>query len=678
VAATAAAHQAGAAAVLLACWQLMHARLAGAAEVLIGVVPDGRKYEELQGAIGPFAEALPMRAEVDEALRFVDLLRLTDDGLRAAVAWQEYFSVDRVPAAGSWWLPIQFEFAGAAVSPIVVDGVEGQLEIRQARTDRFDTRLRVTRTAAGLRVELHYDAATRSRAAARLLLQRYAGVVCQAIAAPEHDVRQFTVTTESERAELVVAFNATAAALAIDALPVHELFEARVARHPDLPALACDGTTLTYRQLNDRANRIARHLRQHGIGRERIVALCLERSLDMVAGMLGILKSGAAYLPIDPGYPPERVSLLLADAGAAAMVTADRHRHLAGDRPVVLVDGWASGPEPGEYDDPHVAVDTGDLAYVIYTSGSTGQPKAVAIEHRQLRNYVGAIARVLGLPDGSRYATVSTFSADLGHTAVFPSLLCGGCLHVLTEQAIGDAHRFTAYMQAEQIDCLKIVPSHFRALTSGIDAAAAMPRRCLVLGGEASSWDWIERIQALAPECRILNHYGPTETTVGATTCELSRNTDRSSAIAPLGRPLANSRAYILDGAGRPVPGGVVGELYLGGAGVGRGYLGRPALTAERFVPDAFADTPGSRLYRTGDLARFGPAGDIVFVGRRDAQVKLRGYRVELGEVEATLAGAAAVRDVAAAAREDGRGDLQLVAYVVARRGSQIDVAALR
>jgi amino acid adenylation domain-containing protein/non-ribosomal peptide synthase protein (TIGR01720 family)/FkbM family methyltransferase len=311
-------------------------------------------------------------------------------------------------------------------------------------------------------------------------------------------------------------------------------------------------------------------------------------------------------------------------------------------------------------------VGEGELAYVIYTSGSTGQPKGVGIEHRQITNYLNAILERLNLPANASFALVSTLAADLGNTVIFPALCTGGVLHVISKERASDAGALADYFREHPIDCLKIVPSHLAALMTHPQGELVLPRKCLVLGGEASSWELIERIQRLAPNCRVLNHYGPTETTVGVLTYEVGREpVEHDSKTVPLGFPIANTQVYLLDSFLRPVPLGVPGELYIGGANLARGYLNSPETVAEKFIPDPFSQEPGARLYTTGDLARFLPNEGIEFLGRTDDQVKIRGFRTELGEIEAALRRHQGVEQVKVLARDNSAGNKRLVAYVV-------------
>jgi amino acid adenylation domain-containing protein len=422
--------------------------------------------------------------------------------------------------------------------------------------------------------------------------------------------------------------------------------------------------------LNRKANQLAHYLQQQGVGPGMLVGLCVERSLEMVVGLLGILKAGGAYVPMDPTYPVERLAFMLEDTQAPVLVTqqslmAGQSEHKA---LVICMDGdWNAIARMSE-ENMVSRVTADNLVYVIYTSGSTGRPKGVAVEHRQLLNYLNGILQRLELPAGSSFATVSTLATDLGNTAIFPSLCTGGCLHVLSRERTTDAHALVDYFQSHPIDCLKITPSHLAALQALSQTKPIMPLRRLIIGGESSSCEWVNKLQALAPDCTIFNHYGPTETTVGVLTYRVKREQEqdkRSYTVTPLGRPIANTQIYLLDQYRCPVPIGVPGEVYIGGASVARGYLNRPELTAEKFIPDPFSAKSGSRLYKTGDLARYLSDGNIEFLGRIDDQIKLRGFRIELGEIEEVLRQHPDVRSAAVIVREETLDNKYLVAYVV-------------
>lgn len=376
----------------------------------------------------------------------------------------------------------------------------------------------------------------------------------------------------------------------------------------------------------------------------------MQRSLEMIIGLLGILKAGGAYLPLDPTLPKESLDFRLQDAQASLVINLDTDWNMI-----------------AQYDDdnPNSEVTTENLVYVVFTSGSTGRPKGVAIEHQQLVNYLNSITERLNLPAAPSFASVSTLAADLGNTVIFPSLCTGGTLHIISSQRVADSAALAEYNRQHSIDCLKIVPSHLASLLASAPSQSILPRQRLILGGEIATWDLIEQIQQQAPDCSIFNHYGPTEATVGVTTFAVQNNqASHNSKTVPLGRPLANIQIYLLDRQMQPVPIGVPGELYIGGASLVRGYLNRPELTAERFLANTFGNSKCDRLYKTGDLARYLPDVNIEFIGRLDHQVKIRGFRIELSEIETVLCEHPEVQQAVVLLREDKR----LIAYIVPKQ----------
>ena len=450
-------------------------------------------------------------------------------------------------------------------------------------------------------------------------------------------------------------------------LCLHQLIEEQARRTPERVALVFEEQSLSYGELDRRASRLAQHLRQLGVGPDVPVGLFVERSLEMVVGILGVLKAGGAYVPMDPSYPEERLAFMLSDAKVGVVLTqGSLLTKLPSGAQLVRLDefDWHGEKKAAAED---AGVGPQHLAYVIYTSGSTGRPKGVCIEHRNIVGYVLAVTERLAFEPGMNHATVSTIAADLGNTLIFPALATGGCLHVISQPRSESGALLAEYFSREKIDVLKIVPSHLAALQSGRNPERVMPAKRLILGGEASRLDWIERLRTLSPGCEIYNHYGPTETTVGVLTYHVGKGLPVTpSGTLPLGKPLANARIHLLDSEGRPVPPGEQGEICIGGGGVARGYLNRPELTAEKFA---------GGLYRTGDLGRCLPDGNIEFCGRVDHQVKLHGYRVELGEIEGALREHDDVREAVVLVREDEAGDKQLVAFVAP---PQVDQPTLR
>src|SRR5215467_3577930 len=473
--------------------------------------------------------------------------------------------------------------------------------------------------------------------------------------------------TENERRQLLEEWNETTFAFPRSAC-VHELFEAQAARTPDRVAVRFGEETLSYRELNEQANQLARHLRSLGVAGGSLVGLCVNRSVQMPVALMAILKAGGAYMPLDADNPKSRLAYQL--MGAVALVTeADLvERFTEFSRPVICMDTedfpWRANP--GSNLEP--SANSENLAYVIFTSGSTGVPKGVAVRHRNLVNYINFIQRWLELdkhPEGWHFATVSTLSADLGNTSIFPALASGGSVGVISKEIAVESAWLARYCREHPVDVLKIVPSHLEALLAGSEGAGVLPRKYLILGGEPLPKRLVQWVRDLGANCEICNHYGPTETTVGSVVLRLTDDLEHEDQrpTVPIGRPIDNTQIYILDSHLQPVPVGVAGELYISGEGVAAGYLNQPELTKERFIDNPFVSN--SKMYRTGDLCRYLADGNVEFLGRADHQIKVRGFRVELGEIEATLARHASVRQAVVVAKTDAQGEKRLIAYVV-------------
>jgi len=665
-------------AVLLAAWGVVLWRLTGESEPTVGQVFAGRKYEEFQDALGPYCRCLPLRVAMRRELRFGNLVQRLRDAQEAAAESQEYAPFDEPPVPGGRLveLPAGFRFEEVP-APFAAAALSWSLLSRQAGLEPFCLEISWERRGGSLQAELAYDPGLFDGPAARRLEERCLALLAAAVVDPRAAVGDLPAVGPEERRYLLTELNDTRRELP-DHGAIHHRFEEQARLRPEAPALVCGESRMTFAELDRAAGRLARHLRRLGAGAEDRIALFLERSADLVVALLAVLKAGGAYVPLDASFPRDRLAIMLEEAGARLVIT---QRSLAGVLPAdaarpVLVD---EVPENDAGDEALPAVlDGARLAYVLFTSGSTGRPKGVAIEHRQLLNYVQAVGRRMDLTPGGTYATVSTFAADLGNTMVFGALCLGGCLHVVPQEVASDPEAFGSAMRSQAIDCLKIVPSHLRALLLSDHPQDLLPRRLLVLGGEVSPWPLIEQVNGLAPGCRVLNHYGPTETTIGVMTLEVTGGSAGApSASVPIGRPLDNCRFYLVDEGLQLLPAGRPGELLIGGAGLARGYLGRPDLTAERFVPSPFG-LAGERLYRTGDLARLLADGTVEFLGRVDHQVKIRGFRIELREIEAVLHRHPDVWDAVVMAREDVAHEKRLVGYAVPRRGRELSAPALR
>ncbi|MDQ3070201.1 MAG: amino acid adenylation domain-containing protein [Acidobacteriota bacterium] len=651
---------------------LLH-RYTGESTVTVGTLSANRNRREFQHVMGLFMNTLVIRARVDAGEPFLDLARRVQTVCQDAMAHQD-LPFDRL--IGELKPPRRLNVHPLFQVMFVHQNVPAQYEVPGMRLEvekidygnsKFDLNFWAEELNDELRLTLHYSRDLFDAATADRILAHYQAMLESAVAAPDAPVQDLAYFEDFERKRV-----STARPTASPAACIHRRFETQVELTPD--AVAADGPagSISYRAMNAEANQLARHLQSRGATAGAPIALLVRRTPRSLAALFGILKAGGHYLPLDPSAPAARLELLLRDAGCAQLVTEDSFRTVAAGLSVQVTcldaDAAAIAAQPPGNLDEDQAADS--LAYLIYTSGTTGTPKGVAISHGNLAAYCDAIWPVMGLSRGDRCATVSSLAADLGNTMIFPPLLNGGAVVLVPESLATDASGLADYLEAHPIDALKIVPTHLRALMSSARAAQVLPRRLLVLGGEASHADLLQAIRSIAPGLRIVNHYGPTETTIGVLTFDASA--EDVNGPLPLGFPLEGARVYVLDASRRRVPPGVSGEIYIGGATVARGYLNRPELTAERFVDDPFV--AGERLYRTGDRAVVRHDGAIVFQGRVDRQVKVRGFRVELAEIEHALAAHADVQQaVVLFAGEPPR----LSAFVQARPGSSPDRAAL-
>jgi len=644
-------------------WQSLISRLSGKRDFTIYKRFDGRKVEDLRGALGPYDRYLPVQCQLENDLVEWQARLVTEELQRVSDSLEYAEPTDEELISGN---AIAFEFAQRTGWTTETLSVSPANEF--AFTNPFKLKLSCEQSHERLSLKLHYD----SRTFRRETCERFTGYLQRligALANTDHaqlKLDAIDILPASERERLLVGLNQTARAYSHETC-VHQFFEEQVRKTPAHPAVVCGTQQLSYEELNVRANQVAHLLNNSGVTPGSRVGMCLTPSVNTIVALLGILKTGAAYVPLNPEHPSARLQAQLAKSEATIRLTnvAEtldlRTRIIDFERDARLLQ---SMPQTN----PAVAVSSDFNAYVIYTSGSTGTPKGVAVRHRNLANYTQFILDRLRLEEPLRFAMVSTISADLGNTCVFPSLFSGGCLHILGHDVALEPQRFADYLSQHAIDVLKIAPSHLQALLSDNNHEAMLPRKYLILGGEALSRQLLDSLLATRPACKILNHYGPTETTVGSLTFDASeQQLSEVARTVPIGRPIANTRCYILDKHMNPCATGVAGELYIGGAGVTAGYLTDPDQTAARFVPDLFSTTPGLRLYRTGDLARYLPDGNVEFLGRSDLQVKVRGYRIELGEIEAVLAEHSLIQQAIVLLRSDD-GRERLVAYVTGSR----------
>ncbi len=654
-------------------------RYAGQEDVVLGAPVAGRDRPELEGLIGCFVNTVAMRLTMRPDMTTRDLLAAAKEEVLAASEQQDapferlvealaperrldhspifqvMLTVNNVPRAG-------LDLTGVVVVERFVDPA----------ASKFDLSVSIDDLGERIGGALTYDTDLFDAAAAERMIAHFERALAGMAAAPDGRLADLSLLTAADEAALAAL--RAAPAIAPEADDVLVRFEAQVDRAPDALAVVFEDQHLTYGELEARANGLAQVLAGHGVGPESRVGLFLERGAGVVVAMLATLKTGAAYVPIDPAYPADRVRFMLEDARADWLVTEGALARglsegltcgvtLLEDAPLTAETRVTAKPDPRR------------LMYLLFTSGSTGRPKAVAVEHGGYANYLRGILARMAPPERASFGLATTFAADLGTTMIYGALCTGGTLHVLSRERAADPLAFADYVRTHRLDVLKLVPSHVESLASMDGLAGVLPERLLIFAGEGLPWSLVETARAARPDLRIQNHYGPTEISVAATAYVVPEVLPPARGrVVPLGRPLGGVQAYVLDASGRPTPVGVPGELHIGGVGVTRGYLGRPDLTAERFVPDPFG-APGGRLYRTGDRVRLTADGELEFLGRLDHQVKIRGYRIETGEIEAVLTSVETIREARVVVREDTPGDKRLVAYLVLDTGAETDPA---
>ncbi|MEW5926454.1 MAG: amino acid adenylation domain-containing protein [Gemmatimonadota bacterium] len=672
---------------LVAAWQALLARHAGQDDVVVGTPIANRNRSEIEALIGFFVNTLALRADLSGDPTFRELLRQVRERTFGAYAHQdlpfERIVEELAPERDLSRSPVFQVMFSLQNAPGAETPAESGLRIgvygARMESAKYDLILTLMETPGEIRGGLSYATDLFDRATAERIAAHYAALLDGIAADPDRRISDLPLMDAAERRQVLEEWNATARPYDLSR-PVHELVFEQARRTPDAPAVVSAAGTLTFAELERRADALARRLAGAGVGVDGRVGLLLERGAETVVAVLGILRAGAAYVALDPSYPDERLHFMLEDAGASAAVTstelAGRIGGFAGA--VVEVDrevGADALSHSRTLALPH-SLSPDNLAYVIYTSGSTGTPKGVLVTHRGLSNYLAWFdEEVLGA-DGFALPLVSRLGFDAHVRQLFPPLLRGEPVWVLPEETATDPAALLRAISAHERVSFGGVPALWGAMLDLVRSGEApKPRglRAVLLGGESLPAELAERTFAEFPDVALWNHYGPTEATVNATVARV-----RPGEPVTIGRPVGNVRVYLLDAQGVPTPVGVPGELYVAGAGVARGYLGRPELTAEKFVPDPFSGEPGARMYRSGDRVRWRADGELEYVGRVDQQVKVRGFRIEPGEIEAVLLRHPGVRAAAVAAREDAGGHARLVGYVVPAAGSAPDAAGLR
>jgi amino acid adenylation domain-containing protein/non-ribosomal peptide synthase protein (TIGR01720 family) len=654
---------------LLTAFSVLLGRYSGQNDIVVGSPVANRPDPRLEELIGYFASALVMRTRVDWNTGFRDLLGRVRSGALEAYRHQDIpFEqlVEIISPGRNLSVPPVFQvmlvLQNAPSAPQALNGVEVERLVPHEVRVRLDLELYAWEDAGTLQLYWLWNRDLFDSWRMEQMAVHFIQLLNEAATHPEKSVGRLEMMSKEERQQLLLEWNDTAAPYAYDRC-CHHLFQEQARKFPSRVAAEFAGSQLNYAVLDSRSNQLANYLINLGVRQETRVGICAERGLEMLAGLLGILKAGAAYVPLDPAYPGERLLFMLEDSGADVLLTQNKLRDLfaaSAKQRIIALDGdWEQIASESE-NAPRVHVDECNLAYLIYTSGSTGKPKGVAVEHRQLANQLFWSSAALGLNADDRVLQKASFSFDASILEIFLPLACGATIVAAKPGGEQDADYLLRLAIEKGVTYVDLVPTLLQALLENPFIHKWTSLRVMSSGGEALKPELVHEFYRKLPRAVLWNTYGPTEATVQCTWTECPQ---RESTIS-IGMPIANTQAYVLDEEMEPVPLGVTGELHIGGAGVARGYWQRPELTAEKFVPDPFGAVPGARLYRTGDLARWSTHGELEFTGRADQQVKLRGFRIELSEIEAVLRKCEHVSEALVMVRAES-GQKQLVAYIV-------------
>ncbi len=651
---------------LQGAWALLLNRYSSEDDIVFGATVSGRPADlpGVESMVGLFINTLPLRVFIDPEKDVLTWLR--DIQLSHAEMRQYEFS-PLVEIHGQSDVPRNqplFESILVFENYPVSDSLQEQdskltiSDVRSFERTNYPITL-VASPGRTLQLDIAFEVKRFDQPTIQRMLRHLEQLLTAMVNAPEQALNQLSIITETEREKTTQTWNQTAKPFP-DNTTIHKWFEERAENRPSATAIQFEQQTLTYDQLNQKANQMAHHLRKNGIDRETLVGVCLERSPEMIISVLAVLKAGAAYVPMDPEYPEERLHYMIEDSGLTHLITADNtiKRFNTTSVDYFNIDELRIPLQNESDKNPAVSVHPLQLAYVIYTSGSTGNPKGVLLQHRGACNLITAMIDDYGVTPESRVLQFASFSFDASVAEIFLGILSGAALVLAHKETFLSTESLIPFLNQNRITTATLPPS-LLAITPPEKVNAL---NTLISVGDKCSWSLVEQ---WAPGRQFFNGYGPTEATVGTCWGEVDQSMAADSPSPPIGRPIANVRVYALDRNLQPAPIGIPGEMYIGGVGVARGYLHRPGMTAEKFLPDPFSPQDGARMYKTGDLIRFLPNGLIEFIGRVDFQVKLRGYRIELGEIETAIKSEENVKDAVVLAREDQQGDKTLVAYVV-------------
>lgn len=664
----------------LTCWLVLLKRLSGQSEMIVATGVDGRKYEELKGALGLFAKYLPLHCYLEDNLRFSQIWQQLHESVESISKWQECFTWEQILGVDPKsdilpFVPVGFDFAEENTR-YCAGNISFSIHQLYTCTERFHIKLSCRPKDDFLSSEFHYDSNLFSAQDILDLAEQFHNLIESATYHPEAAINELEILSDRARHQLLFEFNQTQTDYPQDNC-IHQLFEEQVERTPNSIAVTFSDKKLTYRELNAHANQMAHYLQRFGVGPEVLVGICVERSLEMIVGILGILKAGGAYIPLDPNYPSERLAFILQDTKTPVLLT--QQRLLSGlpahnAQTICLDTAWEIIAQESQ-ENPPIKTHSENLAYVIYTSGSTGKPKGVQIAHRHLVN--STTARIIYYQEPvSSFLLLSSFAFDSSVAGLFWTVCSGGILCLPQEGLQLEIPKLLELIVKNHVSHLLSLPSLYTLLLEEAKPEQLTSLRTVIVAGESCPTELVERHHQLPSKPSLFNEYGPTEGTVWSSVYPCS--SQQIQAQVSIGKPIANTQIYLLDSHLQPVPISVIGEVYISGDGLARGYLNQAALTSEKFIPNPFSDRPGMRLYKTGDLARYLGDGNIEFLGRLDQQVKIRGYRIELGEIEAVLGQHPEVQEVVVIAQKDKLQDIRLVAYLVPNQQVTILISELR
>ncbi|MEG4227994.1 amino acid adenylation domain-containing protein [Microcoleus sp. N9_B2] len=672
---------------LLAAFKTLLYRYTGQEDILVGSPIANRNSSETESLIGFFVNTLVLRTDLNGNPTFRELLSRVREVALGAYAHQDVPFEKLVEElqpnrdlSHSPLFQVMFAFQNASEFALELPGLSLNCQQIHSGTANFDLTLELETTATGIRGWFEYSIDLFSPTTIARMAGHFQNLLESIVANSSARLSDLPMLAEAERHQLLFEWNNTGINYSQNGC-VHRLFEVQAAKNPDAVAVQFECQSFTYRELNNRANQLAHYLLSLGVKPDAIVGVYMDRSLDAIVAILGVLKAGGAYLPLDPNYSKERLNFMLEDAGVQVLLTQTQ---LAANLPaqkitVICLDAEWERISQQHQSNPDSAVGPENLAYIIYTSGSTGKPKGVMVQHHSLANYTQAASVEYGIEANDRILQFASLSFDVSAEEIYPCLTRGATL-VLRENSMSDSiSSFLQKCREWEITVLNLPTAYWHEFTAMLSTKTQeFPPsvRLTIIGGEAALPASLDRWQKCVSEkVRLVNAYGPTETTISATWCQLSANISTAKSL-PIGRPIPNARTYVLDANLQPVPIGVPGELYIGGAGVARGYINRSELNREKFIPDLFSKVQGDRLYKTGDLVRYLPDGNLVFLDRTDRQVKIRGFRIELGEIESTLSQHPDVQEAVILARDEDSAGKRLIAYLVLNSAVSIDNSA--